>query len=34
MLHLRAIYLNGDWDNYLDFYIQAEQARLYRKPAA
>jgi hypothetical protein len=34
MLHLRAVYLNGDWDDYLDFYIQAEQARLYRKAAA
>lgn len=34
MLHLRAIYLNGDWEDYLDFYIQAEQARLYRKTAA
>jgi hypothetical protein len=34
MLHLRAIYLNGDWDNYLAFYIQTEQTRLYRKPAA
>lgn len=34
MLHLRAIYLNGDWDDYLDFYIQTEQARLYGKAAA
>jgi len=23
MLHLRVVYLNGDWDDYLDFYIQA-----------
>jgi hypothetical protein len=34
MLHLRAIYLNGDWNDYLDSYIQTEQSRLYRKPAA
>jgi hypothetical protein len=34
MLHLRAIYLNGDWEDYLDFYIQSEQSRLYRKTAA
>ena len=34
MLHLRAIYLNDDWDDYLDFHIQAEQSRLYRKAAA
>jgi hypothetical protein len=34
MLHLRAIYLNDDWEDYLDFYIQAEQSRLYRNTAA
>jgi hypothetical protein len=34
MLHLRAIYLNGDWEDYLDSYIQTEQSRLYRQTAA
>jgi hypothetical protein len=34
MLHLRAIYLNGDWDTFLDNYIQTEQSRLYGKHAA
>lgn len=34
MLHLRAIYLNDDWDEYLEFYIEAEQARLYTQAAA
>lgn len=34
MLHLRAIYLNGDWADYLDSYIQTEQSRLYRQTAA
>ena len=34
MLHLRAIYLNGDWNEYLEYYIQTEQAALYDKKAA
>lgn len=34
MLHLRAIYLNGDWDDYLESHIETEQTRLYRKTAA
>jgi hypothetical protein len=34
MLHLRAIYLNGDWPNYLEHHIETEQATLYRKAAA
>jgi hypothetical protein len=34
MLHLRAIYLNDDWEDYLEFYVQAEQSRLYRRSAA
>jgi hypothetical protein len=29
MLHLRAIYLNGDWDTFWDYRIQQEQKRLY-----
>lgn len=34
MLHLRAIYLNGDWNSYLDYRTQAEQTALYGKNAA
>ena len=34
MLHLRAIYLNGDWDEYLEHHIETEQAALYGKKAA
>ena len=34
MLHLRAIYLNGDWDDYLEHHIETEQATLYGKKAA
>ena len=34
MLHLRGIYLNGDWDEFVSFRIQTEQTRLYGKKAA
>lgn len=34
MLHLRAIYLNGDWTVYMNYRIQAEQAALYGHTAA
>jgi len=34
LLHLRAIYLNGDWDDYLAYHIQREQAALYGQLAA
>ena len=34
MLHLRAIYLNGDWNSYLDYRIATEQATLYGQHAA
>ena len=34
MLHLRAIYLNGNWQEYLNYHIEAEQTRLYRRSAA
>jgi len=34
MLHLRAIYLNGDWDDYLEHHIQTEQDTLYSTKAA
>jgi hypothetical protein len=29
MLHLRAIYLNGEWDQFVSYRIQNEQATLY-----
>lgn len=29
MLHLRAIYLNDEWNNFVNFRIQNEQAKLY-----
>jgi hypothetical protein len=29
MLHTRAIYLNGDWDNYNEYRISKEQHDLY-----
>ena len=34
MLHLRAIYLNGDWKAYMDYRIEAEQEALYGRRAA
>jgi hypothetical protein len=34
MLHLRAIYLNGDWDAYLEHHLEREQAALYGQTAA
>ena len=34
MLHLRAIYLNNQWEDFLDYRIQTEQAALYPRPAA
>ena len=34
MLHLRAIYLNGDWKSYTNYRIEAEQTALYGKVAA
>lgn len=34
MLHLRAIYLNGDWNSYMNYRINAEQAALYGHTAA
>lgn len=29
MLHLRALYLNGEWEQFVDYRIQKEQAALY-----
>lgn len=34
LLHLRAIYLNDDWESYHSYYIETEQAKLYSKAAA
>jgi len=34
MLHLRSVSLNGHWDDFIQFHIQAEQERLYSKAAA
>jgi hypothetical protein len=34
MLHLRAIYLNGGWEDFMNYHIQTEQTRLYRRSAA
>ncbi len=34
MLHLRAAYLNDQWDEFIEDRIEREQIRLYRRPAA
>jgi hypothetical protein len=34
MLHLRAIYLNGDWSDYIEHHIETEQSTLYGNKAA
>ncbi len=34
MLHLRAIYLNGQWDNFVNYRIETEQTELYTRSAA
>ena len=34
MLHLRAIHINGSWNKYMNYHIEAEQARLYGHTAA
>ena len=34
VLHLRAIYLNGHWNNFVNYRIETEQATLYRRSAA
>jgi len=34
MLHLRTVYLNGDWNQFIEYYIQTEQDTLYRHAAA
>ena len=34
MLHTRAVYLNGQWDDLVEYHIQAEQTALYWRSAA
>ena len=34
MLHLRALYLNGDWESFVDYRIHNEQTKLYGSIAA
>lgn len=34
MLHLRAIYLNGDWQQFVEYRIETEQEALYGRSAA
>jgi hypothetical protein len=34
MLHLRSIYLNGYWDEFINYRIEAKQTTLYNKTAA
>jgi hypothetical protein len=34
MLHVRAVYLNDQWDDFLEFRVEQEQSRLYQRDAA
>lgn len=34
MLHVRALYLNDQWEEFLEFRVEQEQARLYDRDAA
>jgi hypothetical protein len=34
MLHGRALYLNDQWEDFLEFRVEQEQARLYQRDAA
>ncbi len=34
MLHVRALYVNDQWDDFLEFRVEQEQARLYERDAA
>lgn len=34
MLHLRAVYINGDWNQFMNYRIETEQAELYGENAA
>jgi len=34
MLHVRALYLNGQWEEFLEHRVEQEQTRLHERPAA
>jgi hypothetical protein len=34
MLHVRSLYLNDQWDEFVSYRIEAEQDRLYGRNAA
>ena len=34
MLHIRALYLNNQWEEFLEYRIEQEQIRLYGSVAA
>ena len=34
MLHVRALYLNDQWEEFQEYRVEQEQARLYKRPAA
>jgi hypothetical protein len=34
MLHLRAVYLNDHWNQFINYHIDTEQDALYRRSAA
>jgi hypothetical protein len=34
MLHVRALYLNDQWEEFLEHRVGQEQTRLYERPAA
>ena len=34
MLHVRALYLNDQWEEFLEHRMEQEQTRLYERPAA
>ncbi len=34
MLHVRAMYLNDQWEDYLGLRVEQEQRRLYQRDAA
>jgi len=34
MLHVRALYLNDRWEDFVEFRVEQEQDRLYRRDAA
>jgi hypothetical protein len=34
MLHVRALYRNEQWEDFLEFRVEQEQNRLYQRDAA